>query len=109
MINGVTQLNMMKADVLSIFDEIKVCTHYEYEGKKLEILPYDLDSDKLKPVYESVPGWKVDLTKLTTEESFPKELSDYITYLENHLETPITVVSLGPNRKQTILRKPVAV
>lgn len=109
MINGVTQLNMMKADVLSIFDEIKVCTHYEYEGKKLEILPYDLDSDKLKPVYESVPGWKVDLTKLTTEESFPKELSGYITYLENHLETPITVVSLGPNRKQTILRKPVAV
>ena len=109
MINGVTQLNMMKADVLSIFDEIKVCTHYDYEGEKLDYLPYDLDTDKLKPVYESVPGWKVDLTKLNTEESFPKELSDYISYLERHLDTPITIVSLGPDRKQTILRKPVTV
>ena len=109
MINGVTQLNMMKADVLSIFDEIKVCTHYEYDGQKLEYLPYNLDTDKLKPVYESVPGWKVDLTELNTENSFPKELSNYISYLEAHLQTPITIVSLGPDRKQTILRKPVAV
>jgi len=109
MINGVTQLNMMKADVLSIFDEIKVCTHYIYHGEKLDYLPYDLDPENLEPAYESVPGWKKDLTRLDSEADFPQELSDYIDYLENKLHTPITIVSLGPDRKQTILRKPVAV
>lgn len=109
MINGVTQLNMMKSDVLSIFDEIKVCTHYIYNGEKLDYLPYDLDPENLEPVYESIPGWKKDLTKLDSESDFPQELSNYIDYLENKLETPITIVSLGPDRKQTILRKPVAV
>ncbi len=109
MINGVTQLNMMKADVLSIFDEIKVCTHYLYNGEQLDYLPYDLDPENLEPIYESVPGWKKDLTKLDREADFPQELSDYIDYLENKLNTPITIVSLGPDRKQTILRKPVAV
>ena len=109
MINGATQLNMMKADVLSIFDEIKVCTHYLYDGEKIDYLPYDLDSDRLEPVYETLPGWKVDVTKLRSESEFPVELKNYITYLEDHLETPITIVSLGPDRKQTILRKPVLV
>src|SRR5690554_548073 len=109
MINGATQLNMMKADILSIFDEIKVCTHYLYEGEKIDYLPYDLDSERLEPVYESLPGWKVDVTKLRSESEFPAELKSYITYLEKHLETPITIVSLGPDRKQTILRKPVLV
>lgn len=109
MINGATQLNMMKADVLSIFDEIKVCTHYLYDGERIDYLPYDLDSDRLVPVYESLAGWKVDLTQLRSESDFPAELNHYITYLEDHLETPITIVSLGPDRKQTILRKPVLV
>lgn len=109
MINGATQLNMMKADVLSIFDEIKVCTHYKYNGEIIEYLPYDLDNEKLEPVYETLPGWKVDLTKLRSEDEFPSELRNYIAYLENKLDTPITIVSLGPDRKQTILRKPVSV
>jgi len=109
MINGATQLNMMKADVLSIFDEIKVCTHYMYDGKRIDYLPYDLDTDRLVPVYESLPGWKVDLTEIRKESDFPGELKNYISYLEEHLETPITIVSLGPDRKQTILRKPVLV
>lgn len=109
MINGATQLNMMKADVLSIFDEIKVCTHYKYNGEIIEYLPYDLDNEKLEPVYETLPGWKVDLTTLRSEDEFPSELRNYIAYLENKLDTPITIVSLGPDRKQTILRKPVSV
>ena len=98
---------MTKADVLSVFDEIKVCTHYEYEGNRIDYLPYDINSDDLSPVYITVPGWKKDLTNLHDEENFPVELSSYITLLENELQVPITVVSVGPNRNQTILRKPI--
>jgi adenylosuccinate synthase len=104
MINGVTMLNMTKADVLSIFDEIKVCTHYIYRGEKIDYLPYDVTGEKIEPVYESLPGWKKDLTKLNSEDDFPEELSAYIDYLEKALETPITVVSVGPDRSQTIVR-----
>ncbi len=107
MINGVTQLNMTKADVLSVFDEIKVCTHYTYDGERMDYLPYDLNTDLLKPVYETLPGWKKDLTGLTSESDFPTELSGYIDYLEDKLEVPITVVSVGPNRSQTIQRTAV--
>jgi adenylosuccinate synthase len=105
MINGVTQLNMTKADVLSIFDEIKVCTHYKYKGEVIDYLPYDLKAEDLSPVYESVPGWNTDLTGLRNEEDFPAELQGYIDYLEEKLQTPITVVSVGPDRSQTIMRK----
>jgi adenylosuccinate synthase len=105
MINGVTQLNMTKADVLSIFDEIKVCTHYKYKGEVIDFLPYDLKAEDLSPVYESVPGWNTDLTGLRNEEDFPAELQGYIDYLEEKLQTPITVVSVGPDRSQTIMRK----
>jgi adenylosuccinate synthase len=104
MINGVTQLNMTKADVLSIFDEIKVCTHYIYRGEKIDYLPYDVNGEKIEPVYDTVPGWKKDLTQLQIEDDFPQELIDYIDYLEKALETPITVVSVGPDRTQTIVR-----
>jgi adenylosuccinate synthase len=104
MINGVTMLNMTKADVLSIFDEIKVCTHYIYRGEKIDYLPYDVNGEKIEPVYDTVPGWKKDLTQLHSEDDFPQELSDYINYLEEALETPITVVSVGPDRTQTIVR-----
>jgi adenylosuccinate synthase len=105
MINGVTQLNMTKADVLSIFDEIKVCTAYSLRGETIDYLPYDALIDELKPIYETLPGWHNDLTGLNREEDFPEALSAYIAYLENALETPITVVSVGPDRKQTIVRK----
>jgi adenylosuccinate synthase len=104
MINGVTQLNMTKADVLSIFDEIKVCTHYIYRGEKIDYLPYDVNGEEIEPVYDTVPGWKKDLTQLQIEDDFPQELIDYIDYLEKALETPITVVSVGPDRTQTIVR-----
>ncbi len=107
MINGVTQLNMTKADVLSVFDEIKVCTHYMYEGQRIDYLPYDLNANELEPIYEILPGWKTDVTKLRSESEFPATLIAYIAYLEEKLETPITIVSLGPDRKQTILREPV--
>ncbi|HKL39351.1 MAG TPA: adenylosuccinate synthase [Cryomorphaceae bacterium] len=104
MINGVTMLNMTKADVLSIFDEIKVCTHYIYRGEKIDYLPYDVNGEEIEPVYDSLPGWKRDLTQLHSEDDFPAELNDYIAYLEKALNTPITVVSVGPDRNQTIVR-----
>ena len=106
MINGVTQLIMMKADVLSQFDTIRVCTHYNTPQGSSEDLPFDISPSQVQPVYEDLKGWGVDLTGMREEASLPSELSHYITYLENHLETPITVVSVGPDRKQTIERKP---
>ncbi|MCH2214091.1 MAG: adenylosuccinate synthase [Flavobacteriales bacterium] len=107
MVNGVTMLNMTKADVLSIFDEIKVCTHYKYKGEIIDYLPYDINDSEIEPVYDRLPGWKEDLTQLSSEEEFPPELIDYIDYLEKALGTPITVVSVGPDRSQTILRTEV--
>ena len=105
MINGVTQLIMMKADVLSQFDTIRVCTHYNTPQGSSEDLPFDISPSQVQPVYEDLKGWGVDLTGMREEASLPSELSHYIAYLENHLETPITVVSVGPDRKQTIDRK----
>lgn len=102
MVNGVTELSMMKADVLSIFDKIKVCTHYIVDGKKIDYLPYDIESVPVKPVYEELPGWNCDLTRLTSMKEAPQALKDYIAYLEEHLEVPITVVSVGPDRAQTL-------
>jgi adenylosuccinate synthase len=105
MINGVTQLIMMKADVLSDFEELEICTHYLFEGKKIDYLPYDISPDKVQPIYQTVKGWHCDLTQLRKESEFPAELSSYITFIENALEVPITVVSVGPDRMQTIDRK----
>lgn len=110
MINGVTKLSMMKADVLSIFDTIKVCTHYEYQGKQIDYLPYDIEDESLKPVYKEIPGWKnIDLTGLNDVSEIPSQLKDYIEFLEQELDTPITIVSVGPNRNQTIHRDKVLV
>ena len=104
MINGVTQLIMMKADVLSQFDTIRVCTHYETNEGRIAHLPFDISPERVKPVYSDMDGWGTDLTTLREESAIPQQLSDYISYLENQLETPITVVSVGPDRKQTIER-----
>ncbi len=104
MINGTTQLSMMKADVLDSFDTIQVCTHYEINGEKFDYLPYDIDSLDAKPVYEEVKGWNADLTGITSLNEAPKEFIDYITYLEDKLSVPISIVSVGPDRKQTIIR-----
>jgi adenylosuccinate synthase len=104
MINGVTELIMMKADVLSVFETIKVCTHYHYDGKNTEQLPYDIAPELVLPVYKELKGWNKDLTKLSSHDELPKELFDYISYIEEEVKVPITIVSVGPDRKQTLFR-----
>jgi adenylosuccinate synthase len=104
MINGVTQLLMMKADVLSIFSTIKVCTQYQLkDGSITETLPYELIHDKIIPVYKEMKGWNVNL-KGIEEKTLPVELLQYVTFLEQQLGVPITIISTGPDRTQTILR-----
>lgn len=102
MVNGVTELSMMKADVLSIFNKIQVCTHYLIDGNKVEDFPFDVDGANLTPVYEELEGWNCDLTQLDDYSKAPQALKNYVTYLEEKLEVPITVVSVGPDRKQTL-------
>jgi adenylosuccinate synthase len=102
MVNGVTELSMMKADVLSIFDKIQVCTHYLIDGNKVEDFPFDVDGANLTPVYEELEGWNCDLTQLNDYSKAPQALKNYVTYLEEKLEVPITVVSVGPDRTQTL-------
>ena len=104
MINGVTELSMMKADILSIFDSIKICTHYEIDGQKITEFPYDVHDVPLVPIYIEMAGWKEDLTKLRKYEDAPKELKNYVLYLEKELNVPITLVSVGPDREQTLLK-----
>ena len=105
MINGVTQLIMTKADVLSAFGNIKICTKYQHRGEEIDYLPFDVLSDDMTPIYEELPGWTEDLTELSSIEGIPASLNNYIEFLEKHLETPITIVSVGPDRKQTLMRK----
>ena len=103
-INGVTQLMMMKADVLSDLDHIKICTHYKHNGDLIDYIPFDANDANLDPVYIEMPAWKEDLTGLETIEDAPEELMNYIHYLEEQLETPIKIVSVGPDRTQTLNR-----
>lgn len=103
-VNGVTQLIMMKADVLSGFDTLKICTAYNYNGETITHLPYNIEADRITPIYTEVKGWKADLTKMTEASQLPSELMEYIDFLEKELEVPIKIVSVGPNRKQTITR-----
>ncbi|MBR9831719.1 adenylosuccinate synthase [bacterium] len=105
MINGVTQLIMTKADVLSNFETIKVCTHYSYKGEEIDFLPYDVLDAEIKPIYKELKGWTEDLTGLASIDEIPAALNDYIEYLERELETPITIVSVGPDRSQTLMRE----
>lgn len=105
MINGVTQLIMMKADVLSQFQEIQVCTGYRTKDGIIDYLPYDISPEYVTPVYEKLSGWNADLTGMRSQSELPPALVDYIEYLEGNLQTPITVVSVGPDRSQTILRE----
>ena len=99
-INGVTELMMMKADVLSGIEKIKICTHYTLEGKKIDYLPFE-DNANLVPVYKEIKGWEMNLMELDDMDNAPKELNNYISYLEQTLEVPIKIVSVGPDRKQT--------
>ena len=103
-INGVTQLMMMKGDVLSGFDKLKVCTAYNYRGEQIHHLPYNIEEENVSPVYTELEGWAEDLTGMRTAEEFPQALNTYISFLEKELEVPITIVSVGPDRTQTIRR-----
>lgn len=103
-INGVTQLMMMKGDVLSGFKTLKVCTAYTYKGETIDHLPYNIEAENVEVVYKEMAGWSEDLTGMTSVEQLPKALNDYIDYLEKELEIPIKIVSVGPDRTQTILR-----
>ena len=103
-INGVTSLMMMKGDVLSGFKKIKVCTEYKYKGESIKHFPYSLNNDELKPVYTEFNGWKEDISKINNENSLPKTFLEYIKYLEKELEVPISIISVGPDRTQTIIR-----
>lgn len=104
MINGVTQLIMMKSDVLDDFDEVKACVAYEINGKRVADFPFSLEQNEVKPVYVTLPGWKTDMTKMKSEDEFPENFRKYIEFLESELQTPITIISIGPDREQTILR-----
>jgi len=108
MINGATELSMMKADVLDNFETIKVCTHYIIDGEKYDYFPYDVNDVEVIPVYEEINGWNCDTTKLTSINDAPMELKAYVEYLEQKLEVPISVVSVGPDRTQTLENKVLA-
>ena len=104
MLNGVTELIMMKSDVLDTFNTIKACVAYEFpNGETTNELPYDIS--EVKPIYKELKGWNTDMTQFTNEAQFPKEFSDYVKFLEEFLETRIGVISIGPDREQTIIRK----
>ena len=102
-VNGVTQLIMMKSDVLDDFETIKVCTAYKQNGETITHVPYDLTG--CEAVYEELPGWNCDLTGVTSEQEFPKALKDYIAFIENYIGLRITIVSVGPERNATVVRK----
>jgi len=103
MINGVTQLIMMKSDVLDDFDAIKVCTAYKIDGKQTTEFPFDI-SENVEPVYVEFAGWKTDMTKMRSEAEFPENFNIYLSFLEKELNVPIKIVSVGPDRAQTVLR-----
>ncbi len=103
-INGVTELMMMKADVLSGFKKVKVCTAYNYKGDKITHLPYNIEAENVTPMYTEMEGWEEDLTKMSKPDELPDTLNEYILFLEKVLEVPIKIVSVGPDRIQTIHR-----
>ncbi len=104
-VNGVTQLMMMKGDVLSGFKTLKVCTAYKYRGEIIKHLPYNIEPENIEPIYSEFSGWSEDLTEMSEASQLPKALNEYIVFLEKELDIPITIVSVGPDRKQTIFRQ----
>ncbi len=104
MLNGVTDLIMMKSDVLDDFDTIRACTAYKINGEIVKELPFDLQSVEIEPVYTDMPGWKTPMTAMTSESELPSNFTDYVKFIENELEVPVTILSVGPDREQTIVR-----
>lgn len=103
MLNGVTELVMTKADVLSGFEKIYACTHYDYNGEIIDYMPYDILSVQPKPVFTEIPGWNEDITAITTIDQIPDKLRAYILFLEKELEVPVKYLSVGPDRTQTLI------
>ena len=101
-VNGVTALYMMKGDVLSGFETLKVCTAYDYKGEEIDHLPYNIEPENVSPIYVAKKGWKADLTGMTSYDELPSELKEYVEFIENFVEVPIKVISVGPDRTQTI-------
>ena len=104
MLNGVTQLIMMKSDVLDSFATVKACVAYKVDGKETRDFPYSVESG-IEPVYKELKGWNTDMTSVKSEDEFPVEFKEYIKFIESELQVPITILSVGPDRQQTILRK----
>jgi adenylosuccinate synthase len=102
MINGVTNLIITKADVLSNFKTFNICTHYLLNGKQIDYLPYEIN-DPLVPVYKEMKGWETDITKCKKYTDLPKEFVDYLKYVESEVKVPITIISVGPDREETII------
>ena len=102
MLNGVTEMVMTKADVLSGFETIYACTHYNYQGETIDYMPYDINAVKAEPVFEAIDGWKEDLTGIRKPSEIPGKLQEYINFLEKHLGVPIKYLSVGPDRVQTL-------
>ena len=103
-INGVTELIMMKGDVLSGLEKLKICTKYRYKNEIIEHLPFTIDDSSLEPIYEEIEGWNEDITQIDNYHDLPDNFKKYVTFLEKNLELEIKIVSVGPNRKQTIIR-----
>ncbi len=104
MLNGVSQLIMMKADVLSGFSKINICTKYKYKGDLIDYIPFEINPEELTPVFHEMEGWNISLNKITSYKLLPDELKKYINYIEDSVKTPITYISVGPDRIQTIKR-----
>ena len=103
-VNGVTELIMMKGDVLSGLEKLKICTKYRYKNEMIEHLPFTIDDGSLEPIYEEIEGWNEDITQIDNYHDLPDNFKKYVTFLEKNLELEIKIVSVGPNRKQTIIR-----
>ncbi len=103
-VNGVTELYMMKGDVLSGFETLQICTAYQYQGNVIKHLPYNIEPENVTPIYVEKKGWKADLTQMTEYDQFPAEFKEYIEFIESEVGVPIRIVSVGPDRKQTILK-----
>ena len=106
-VNGATQLCMMKADVLGCFDDIQVCTHYMHRGEQIDHLPFGINPDEVEPVYTTLPGWPGDLTGIRSLDEVPQTLLDYVAFIEDAVGVPVTVLSVGPDREQTLTLKPI--
>jgi len=104
MLNGVDELMMMKADVMSPFEKIKISSKYNFNGKLIDKIPFDISVDGITPIYNEFDGWNIDIENLTSIDDVPEKLMDYVKYIEKEVDVPIKIISVGPDRKQTIIR-----